>query len=100
MQRFSGAFYALADSFAMLGFGACSSTVYDPPPVYAPELSKAVEGAKAAANEVKLVRSHGGAIILVLGFVIAYRLFRRNLGNAVARDRPRPRAGTPQPVFD
>jgi len=38
-----------------LVLGACSSTVYDPPPVYAPELSKAIEGAKAAANEVKLV---------------------------------------------
>jgi hypothetical protein len=29
-----------------LVLGACSSTVYDPPPVYAPELSKAIEGPK------------------------------------------------------
>ena len=38
-----------------LVLGACSSEVYDLPPVYAPELSKTIEGAKTAANEVKLV---------------------------------------------
>jgi hypothetical protein len=35
--------------------GACSSTVYDLPPNYAPELSKAMEGAKKGANETKLL---------------------------------------------
>jgi hypothetical protein len=37
-----------------LFLGACS-TVYDLPPVYAPELSKAIEGAKRGANAEQLV---------------------------------------------
>jgi hypothetical protein len=39
---------------ACLVLGACSAA-YDLPPVYAPELSKAMEGAKRGANAEKLV---------------------------------------------
>ena len=41
---------------ACLSLGGCSSQVYDlPPPMHAPEVSVAIDGAKKAANEAKLV---------------------------------------------
>lgn len=40
---------------ASLSLGGCSSQIYDLPAIQAPEMAVAIDGAKKAANEVKLV---------------------------------------------
>jgi hypothetical protein len=41
--------------FTCLAMGGCTSAVYDLPPTHAPELYAAIEGAKAGANEARLL---------------------------------------------